>query len=185
MVQEVKNGRCVLLCGLPLVYWTNGEKALASHKANVRSLQHTSSLPGAATTSPQVCASMADRVRTQKEPICSFTAENDLSLTISQPLVNLVRVLAQDQSALSRLPLSNAQASYMCTHGIAAQCKKQLSDKLQNRMFSLNADEATNVNNDRILNVLVRFFDEDMKKVVTQHLGPKKLNIADASAITN
>lgn len=71
----------------------------------------------------------------------------------------------------------------MCTHGIAAQCKKQLSDKLQNRMFSLNADEATNVN-DRILNVLVRFFDEDMK-VVTQHLGPKKLNIADASAITS
>ncbi|KAL1277285.1 hypothetical protein QQF64_023958 [Cirrhinus molitorella] len=38
---------------------------------------------------------------------------------------------------------------------------------------------------DRILNVLVRFFDEDMGKVVTQHLGSRKVNIADASTVTN
>lgn len=29
-------------------------------------------------------------------------------------------------------------------------------------MFSLNADELTNANVDRILNVLVRYYDEDM-----------------------
>ena len=51
-------------------------------------------------------------------------------------------------------------------------------------MFSLNADEATNGNMDRILNVLVRYFDEDMGKVLTQHLASRKVNIADASTLT-
>ncbi|XP_056441350.1 uncharacterized protein LOC130378664 [Gadus chalcogrammus] len=37
---------------------------------------------------------------------------------------------------------------------------------------------------DRILNVLVRYFDEDMGKVLTQHLASRKVNIADASTLT-
>ncbi|KTF75376.1 hypothetical protein cypCar_00046139 [Cyprinus carpio] len=52
-------------------------------------------------------------------------------------------------------------------------------------MFSLNVDEATDGNMDRILNVLVRYYDEDVGKVATQHLASRKLNIADALTITN
>ena len=181
---------CVV-CHKKMVYGSNGKKVLtrhqseASHKANVRALRHTSSLPGATVTTTEVGPSMADRVCAQKVRICSFIAEHDLSLTISQPLVNLIRSVAEDQSALSRLSISNAHASYLCTHGIAAYCKSELSKKLQAKMFSLNADEATDVNMDKILNVLVRFFDENMGKVVTQHLGSKKVNFADASNLTN
>lgn len=36
---------------------------------------------------------------------------------------------------------------------------------------------------DRILNVLVRFYDEDAGSVKTQHLASKKVNIANASAL--
>ncbi|XP_062268267.1 uncharacterized protein LOC133974640 [Platichthys flesus] len=181
---------CVV-CHKKIVYGSNGKKVLsrhqseASHKANVRALRHTSSLPGAAVTTTEVGPSMADRVCTQKVRICSFIAEHDLSLTISQPLVNLIRSVAEDQSTLSRLSLCNAHASYLCTHGIAAYCKTELSMTLQTKMFSLNADEATNVNMDKILNVLVRFFDEDLGKVVTQHFGSRKVNIADASTLKN
>ena len=45
--------------------------------------------------------------------------------------------------------------------------------------------QAADVNMDKILNVLVRFFDEDMGKVVTQHFGSRKVNIADASTLKN
>ncbi|KAL2080712.1 hypothetical protein ACEWY4_024505 [Coilia grayii] len=38
---------------------------------------------------------------------------------------------------------------------------------------------------DRILNVLVRYFDDEMTKVVTQHFGTRMVNIADASSLTN
>lgn len=52
-------------------------------------------------------------------------------------------------------------------------------------MFSLNVDESTDGNMDRILNVLVRYFDEDMGKVATQHMASRKMNIADALTITH
>lgn len=47
-------------------------------------------------------------------------------------------------------------------------------------MFSLNVDEATTLNMDKILNVLVRFFDNESNRVITQHLASRKVNIANA-----
>lgn len=47
-------------------------------------------------------------------------------------------------------------------------------------MFSLNIDEATTLNMDKILNVLVRFFDNESNRVITQHLASRKVNIASA-----
>ncbi|XP_060786598.1 uncharacterized protein LOC132892255 isoform X1 [Neoarius graeffei] len=96
-----------------------------------------------------------------------------------------MRAVSEDRSVLSRLSLSNAHASYLSTHGIAPHFKNVFSMKLQTKMFSLNADEATNANMDKMLNVLVRFFDEEMRKVVTQHFGSRIVNIADASSLTN
>lgn len=45
-------------------------------------------------------------------------------------------------------------------------------------MFSLNIDESTNNNVDRILNVLVRFFDEESGTITTLHLASKMVNVA-------
>lgn len=50
-------------------------------------------------------------------------------------------------------------------------------------MFSLNVDEATNNNMDKVLNVLVRFFDDEENGIKTQHLASRKMNIANAAAL--
>ncbi len=66
---------CVL-CHKNLKYGSNGKKVLlrhqseGTHKAAVRSLKHTSSLPGASSTTIDVRASMADRVCDHKVRIC-------------------------------------------------------------------------------------------------------------------
>lgn len=73
--------------------------------------------------------------------------------------------------------------SYVNTHGIAAEFKNCLSEKLKNGMFSLNIDEASSQSMDRILNVRVRFFDDDAIRVTTQHMASRKVNIANASAL--
>ncbi|KAI2646289.1 Mitogen-activated protein kinase kinase 3 [Labeo rohita] len=49
---------------------------------------------------------------------------------------------------------------------------------------SMADHEATDGNMDRILNVVVRYYDEDVGKVATQHLASRKLNIADPLTIT-
>ena len=48
---------------------------------------------------------------------------------------------------------------------------KEICDKLENNMFSLSIDEATDKSMDKILNVLVGFYDEDagsVKSVVSE-----------------
>ena len=50
-------------------------------------------------------------------------------------------------------------------------------------MFSLNIDEGTNQNMDKILDALVCFFDEDGNGVKSQHLASRKMNIGNASAL--
>src|SRR4029434_1524287 len=68
---------------------------------------------------------------------------------------------------LTKLSISNQHASYFNTHGITPEFKRRISEKLKNDMFSLNADEATNKNMEKVLNVLVRFFGEDENAVKT------------------
>ncbi|KAL0149030.1 hypothetical protein M9458_055645, partial [Cirrhinus mrigala] len=170
------------------MYGTSGKKVLSRHeldpvhKATVRALQHTSRLPGATATA-DIPPSMTDHVTDLKIRLCSFIAELDLSFTIAHPLVTLCKKLAEDRPALAHLSVSRQHASYLLTHGISPEFKKRLSEKLKNGMFSVNIDEATDKSMDKILNVLVRFYDEDAGSVKTQHLASKKVNIANASAL--
>lgn len=176
------------VCARKLMYGTSGKKVLSRHeldpvhKATVRALQHTSRLPGATATAA-IPPSMTDRVTDLKIRLCSFIAELDLSFNIAHPLVTLCKKLAEDRPALAHLSVSRQHASYLLTHGISPEFKKRLSEKLKNAMFSVNIDEATDKSMDRILNVLVRFYDEDAGSVKTQHLASKKVNIANASAL--
>ncbi len=176
------------LCARKILYGTSGKKVLPrheldpSHQAAVRAIQHTSRLPGATATA-DIRPSMTDRVADLKIRLCSFIAEFDLSFTIAHPLVTLCQKLAEDKLALTHLSVSRQHAGYLITHGILPEFKRNLSDKLKNNMFSLNIDEATDKSMDKILNVLVRFYDEDAGSVKTQHLASKKVNVANASAL--
>lgn len=110
-------------------------------------------------------------------------AEHDLLFTMARPLVNLCKKLAVDKNVLAKLSVSNNHASYLNTHCLAPEFKRQLTEKLKKVTFSMNVDEATNLKTNRILNVLVRFFDDDLEKVVTQHLASRRVNIGHASAV--
>ena len=63
----------------------------------------------------------------------------------------------------------------MNTQGITPEFKRRISEKLKDGMFSLNIDEATNHNMDKVVNVLVSFFDEYENAVKTQHLASRKM----------
>ncbi len=74
---------------------------------------------------------MTDPVCDHKVHIRAFFAKQDLPLTLLQPLVKLIKSVANDQRALSKWSISDALASYLRTHGIAAQYKTELLTKLQ------------------------------------------------------
>lgn len=98
-------GACFcVVCHKKLLYATSGKKTLLrhdfdkAHRAAVQALLYTCTLPGATSTA-NTPASFTDRVCEQKIRLCAFIAEHDLSFTISQPLVNLCKKLAEDKPA--------------------------------------------------------------------------------------
>lgn len=50
-------------------------------------------------------------------------------------------------------------------------------------MFSLNIEEACSQSIDRILSIIVCFFDNDAIRVTTQHMASRNVNIANSSAL--
>ena len=62
-------------------------------------------------------------------------------------------------------------ASYTLTHGLARSVKLELHQKLKTTYFSINLDESTDNAGRKIVNVLVRFYDDAKGEVVTQLLG--------------
>ena len=44
-------------------------------------------------------------------------------------------------------------------------------ENLKDKMVSLNLDEANNNNNDKILNIIVQYYDLESSRVVIDHLG--------------
>ena len=108
----------------------------------------------------------------------AFVSENCLPFSIGPKLVDYAKTLAKDKTALSKLSLSRTALTYTLTHGVAKSFQDKLSDALKGSFFSLNVDEATNNAMDKVVNVLVQYYDDSLGKVVVDHLGTRKQNIA-------
>lgn len=94
---------------------------------------------------------MQDRVANVRAITSAFISENCLSFTIAEDLLNLAKRLSEDKQALEKATLSKTSATYITTHGVAKCFKDELKQKIKGQLVSLNLDEATNNNNDKVL----------------------------------
>lgn len=127
--------------------------------------------------------SMQDRVAQVRALTAAFISEHCLPFTMAEPLLAFAKRLGEDRAALEKTSISKSSATYINTHGVAKHFKDELKDKVRGKMLSLNVDEATNNNNDKILNVLVQYFDEESNRIEIRHLGSRKQNVATAKSI--
>ena len=123
---------------------------------------------------------MQDRIARQRAITTAFISEHCLPFTIAEDLLELAKTLSTDKPALLKTTLSATSATYITTHGVAKCFKDELKSKLKGQILSLNLDEATNNNNDKILNILVQFYDDEDQKVMLHHLGSRKQDLATA-----
>lgn len=151
--------------------------------ATFRSRTLTQCLPGTTGNAP---SSMTDRVTEKKAVTCAFLAEHCLPFTMAPALISYAQKMAVDKAALSRLSMSRQHATYLLTHGIAKCFKEDLCGSLKESAgFSLNVDESTNSHMDKIMNMLVRYYNEQQGKVVTDQLASCKVNIGTAQNLFN
>ncbi|GBN21498.1 Nuclear transcription factor Y subunit gamma [Araneus ventricosus] len=170
-------------------YGNNGKKALKKHaddkvhQRNFPGLQCASLFPGSKQVCENVTLSLNDRGANQKVVLPCFVAENSLPFPLTPKLVELCQTLTKDRPALSKLKMERTAATYITGHGVAKTMREELVTKLNKNYFSMNVDEATNINGDKIINVLVRVYDDEKEKIITAHLGSIKENISTANHI--
>lgn len=126
---------------------------------------------------------MQDRVAAQRAVTAAFISEHCLPFTMADELIKFAQRLSEDKPALDKTTLSKTSVTYINTHGVAEYMKEDLKRKLKGEMLSLNMDEATNNSNDKILNILVQFYDKEENKIELAHLGSRKQNLATARNI--
>ena len=74
-------------------------------------------------------------------------------------------------------------ASYKLTFGVAKTMKDRMVSHLRTTNFSLNLDEATNNNQERILTILACFYNKDVQDVALEHLASIELLKVDAELV--
>ncbi|KAJ8303063.1 hypothetical protein KUTeg_019459 [Tegillarca granosa] len=173
---------------LGIKYASNGKKSLRlhctekDHQKNVNSLSTNTVLPSASATVAKT-SSIADRVAELRCVTAAFISEHTLPFSMAEKLITCAKRISNDKIALEKVTMSRTSATYVTTHGVAAAFKSELKKNLNGRFFSLNLDEATNNNMDKIVNVIIQYFDEISGKVVIEHFGSKKENLATAKNI--
>ncbi|KAL8559602.1 hypothetical protein ACOMHN_008313 [Nucella lapillus] len=170
-----------------LVYKSNGKKSLEVHSVDTKhverlnALKHTSTLPSAIPVLAPL--SKVDSLVDAKIRTCTFLAEHCLPLSLAPDLIAFCQKLAADTQCLENLAMCRKTATYTMTHGVAADFRDNLCERLRKTHFSLNIDEATNNSNNKVVNVLVRYFNDEKGVVITQLLGSFIENVATAQNI--
>lgn len=82
-----------------------------------------------------------------------------------------MKTLLWDTLALNALDISRTTASYKLKYGLSKSIKYEQIIELKNSMFLLSADESTNKAFESILAILVCYFSDEQKKVVSRHSG--------------
>ena len=141
-------------------------------------------IPGSSKATPKT-ESIQDQVAAVRAVTCAFISEHCLPFSIAEDLLGFAKRLSEDdmKRGLVKSTLSKTSATYITTHGVAKSFKDDLKEKMKGQMVSLNLDEATNNNNDKVLNVLVQYFDEETNKVELRHLGSRIQNLSTAKDI--
>ncbi|XP_045192915.2 uncharacterized protein LOC123549137 [Mercenaria mercenaria] len=113
----------------------------------------------------------------------AFISEHCLPFSIAKDLLSLAKRLSEDRLALEKAALSKTSATYITTHGIAKSFKEEVKLKIKGQMVSLNLDEATSNSNDKVLNVIIQYFDREENKIELRHLGTRTQNKSSAKDI--
>ena len=112
---------------------------------------------------------LSDRVTNAEAMVLSFAAEKSLSFAIVPDLIALSKMLSKDHKALESLSISRTTSSYKTRFGVGKTFAENLLNDMRSNNFSLNMDESTSSNFQKVLTILVSYFSEMKKEVVVHH----------------
>lgn len=131
---------------------------------------------------PEPLTSISDRIVNLESMLVSFLAEKSLPFSLAPDILELAKALSNDRKALSELKMHHTAATYKLQYGVAKTFQEKLSEDLKKNYFSLNIDESTSNNFQKIVTVLVNFPNEN-RDIVTKHLSSFSVVKANSEAL--
>ena len=113
--------------------------------------------------------SVSDRKHHLEAYILSFITENSLPPSVVPKLIEFSQFLSRDPKALSQLRMNRTAASYKLKHGLSVHIRKKVVDCMKKYPFSINIDECTSNNSQKVFSILVSYFDIEIGESVVQH----------------
>ena len=107
---------------------------------------------------PAPITPLQDSIANAETMDLAFTAENSMSFAMVPAVIELLKVLARDKKTLYSLSLNRTTASYKTRFGVVKKFSEEVIDDMKTNFFSLNMDESTSSNFQRVLTILVSSF---------------------------
>ena len=109
---------------------------------------------------PIVCVS--DHKHHLEAYTLSFVAENSLPLSVVPRLIKFSQFWSRDPKALPHLQM-NRIAAYKIKHKFSVYVRKKSSWLYEKYPFSINIDESTSNNSQKVFSILASYFDIDIR----------------------
>jgi hypothetical protein len=112
-------------------------------------------------------------------------AEHNVHLSLTTPLIELMKEMAQDKETLNKMSMSRTTATYKLVDGLGTVTHKKIVKDMKNNKFSINVDECTSQSKEKVLSVMVAFFYSEIGETVTHHYASVSLAIINARVLMN
>lgn len=115
-----------------------------------------------------------------------FLHEHNLTFLLMEHLPSFVRSVCPDLKIAENIKCSRTKATAITKDCLALEAKEEICRLVKNNsliIYSLIIDEITNIGTEKLLAIIIRFFDEKKMSVADKFLGLIKLETANAENI--
>ena len=127
--------------------------------------------------------SFLDRKTHAEARTLAFLCENSLPLSLTPQLIEYAKEMAHDSRVLGSINMERTTASYKLREGLGLAYHEELVSDLRSSKFSVNLDECFCAKNEKVLSILVAYFNDSLKEVVVKHFASISLVTVNAQTL--
>lgn len=162
----------------------SGKSALLAHAKTDIHLKHRKSISGSSSLSgfvKTINSDVSQKVSKAEIQASLAIAEHNIPLTFADCYDELVKSSFEDSKIANEYHCKRTKSTYILTDGLLPCIHEETVNDLKSNKFSLLIDESNKKYGITYLNLLVKYFDEKVGKVVTRFF--KSVTVGHATAV--
>ena len=179
------------MCGVDISIAGGGLHQIKRHCANIKKhcsrVQEVSSQPTISTT---VCSraearKLSDQVCCAELCFARFVVEHNLPFAVADHFNCLVPVMFPDSKIAAEFACARTKTAALITHALAPAANEPVLTALLTQPFTILCDGGNDNFEKKYFGIMVRFWDEQIRKVATRFLDAPVCNIATGETLFN